>query len=152
VPQTFRTLVTFQSSAFNTSEVREYFINACCFGDDAANWLMARLRAQGLQVADSPGQEDFGWYFTFHAGGTEHCFLLGYRPSDGEEAGAWMGWLEKHCGLIGSLFGGRRRGIRREAIEAIHQALATAPEIRNSRWHLQAEFDKGHEELGTLVP
>ena len=31
-----RTVVTFQSSAFNTSERKDYFINNCCYGDDVA--------------------------------------------------------------------------------------------------------------------
>jgi hypothetical protein len=152
VPDSFRTLVTFQSSAFNTSEPREYFINDCCFGDDAAKWLINRLRANGIQAAEAPDQEDFGWYFTFHAGGAEHCFVLGYRPPDGEEEGTWMGWVERHCGFVASMLGRRRRGIQREAVQAIHEILASAQEIRNPRWHLQADFDKLREDLGTPAP
>jgi hypothetical protein len=29
-----RTVVTFNSSAFNTTQPKSYFINDCCFGDD----------------------------------------------------------------------------------------------------------------------
>ena len=40
-----RTVVTFRSSAFNTTESKDYFINECCFGDDAARWIIERLTA-----------------------------------------------------------------------------------------------------------
>src|SRR5437016_2303767 len=54
------TEAAFRSSAFNTSVVKPYFINECCFGDDLAEWMIARLRANGIQTDDKPGQEDFG--------------------------------------------------------------------------------------------
>jgi len=34
--------VIFQSTAFNTSQPKDYFINDCCYGDDVARWLMER--------------------------------------------------------------------------------------------------------------
>ncbi len=104
-----KTVVTFKSTAFNFSEPKEYFINACCFGDDVAKWLMKQLNEKGFQTAKAPGQEDFGWYFIFQAGGIEHCFVIGHRPGDNSEKGVWIGWLERHRGLIASLFGGRKR-------------------------------------------
>ena len=47
---------TFRTSAFNTSEVRDYFINDCCFGDDLAKWMMGRLREAGVETDDEPGR------------------------------------------------------------------------------------------------
>lgn len=62
-----KTEVYFLSSAFNCTQPKDYFINDCCFGDDVARWLIQQLRTQGVQTAE-PGQEDFGWYFTFYVG------------------------------------------------------------------------------------
>jgi hypothetical protein len=42
-----RTVVTFESTAFNMAEPKEYFINPCCFGDDVAEWLIGELPRQG---------------------------------------------------------------------------------------------------------
>jgi hypothetical protein len=38
-----RTIATFNSDAFNTTEEKDYFINPSCFGDDAARWLLNSL-------------------------------------------------------------------------------------------------------------
>lgn len=147
-----RTVVTFQSSAFNTSEPRPYFINPECFGDDVARWLGERLRAGGMRADEAPGQEDFGWYFEYDAPEGRHCVVLGYRPPDGDEPGAWIGWVERSRGLVGSLLGRRRHGISPAALDALHEALAGAAEIRHVRWHHRADFDRGREETGTASP
>jgi hypothetical protein len=147
-----RTLVTFKSAAFNTTEPRDYFINPCSFGDDACRWLMERLRQQGLQTDPEPGQEDFGWYFGFTVPDGGHSFVTTFRPSGAEaEPGLWIAWVERDRSLLGSLFGGRKRGISPTATSAIHHALA-APEITNVRWHLSADFDIGQEDRGTPEP
>ena len=77
-----RTVVTFRSSAFNTSEHKPYFINPGCFGDDLAQWLMGEMRRRRVETDDKPGQEDFGWYFDFQIAGISSTFVLGYRPGD----------------------------------------------------------------------
>ncbi len=145
-----RTLVTFQSSAFNTTETREHYINPGCFGDDLCEWMVARLKENGVE-AQEPGQEDFGWYFYFTISDGEHCFITGYRPEDDEDAGTWIGWLEKSKGLLSSLFGGRSKGISPAAAAAIHSVLSASPDIRNVRWHEKADFDRGLEE-GSPTP
>lgn len=43
-----RTLVTFKSTAFNTTEEKETFINPGCFGDDVGKWLIRELRSRGV--------------------------------------------------------------------------------------------------------
>src|SRR5262245_9384590 len=123
---------SFKSSAFNTSDVREYFINDCCFGDDLAKWLIARLRAAGLDTDDEPGQEDFGWYFNFHVAAGPHCCVVAYHEDEPE--GTWHVTLERQLGLIRSVFGGRGHGIDAQAIDAIRNALESAPEIRELQW------------------
>ncbi len=146
-----RTLTTFESSAFNTTEPREYFINPNCFGDDLAKWLLAALRRAGLKADEEPGQEDFGWYFDFTVPEGEHCVVVGFRPGDPAPQGCWIAWLERSRGFLGSLFGGRQCGIAPSAVAALHAALQ-APEIRNLRWHEKHNFDAMREELGSDAP
>jgi len=148
---TVKTVVTFESSAFNMSEPREYFINPCCFGDDVARWLTEQLRSKGYQVAQAPGQEDFGWYFGFRVSGIDYCLVIGHRPGDNNEEGLWIGWLER-TGFVVSLMGARKRGIKPDAARAIHEILSGSPQIQNVRWHFQRDFDDGHEDMGTPDP
>lgn len=108
MPATIRTVVTFQSVAFNTSEHRDYFTNPGCFGDDVAIWLIEELRKRKFETAAKPGQEDFGWYFTFHVSGIEYCLVIGYCPEEvTEEVFGLVGWsgavaLFLHCLVFAS--------------------------------------------------
>jgi hypothetical protein len=147
-----KTLVTFKSAAFNMSEPKEYFINACCFGDDVARWLAEQLRSRGHQAAEAPGQEDFGWYFRFRVSGFEHCFVIGHRPGGDTEEGLWIGWLERSRGFVASLLGARRRGIQPAAARAIHEVLSSSPQIQEVQWHFERNFEAGREDLGTPEP
>jgi hypothetical protein len=147
-----RTVVTFESTIFNTTEPKEYFINPGCFGDDVANWLISELRKQGLRTDEKPDQEDFGWYLNFTITRLGHTFAIGYRPTGESEQGTWIGWVERNRGFIRSLFGGRKRGIHASAVEAIHNILSSSSQIQDVRWHFQHDFDKGLEERGALSP
>jgi len=146
-----KTIATFESTAFNTREQKDYFINPGTFGDDVAKWLIGRLRQAGLRTDAEPGQEDFGWYLGFHVPEGEHCVILVFRPEDAVPDGCWIAWLERSRGFLGWLFGGRQRGIAASAVGAVHQALQ-APEIRNLRWHEKKHLDALREELGTPEP
>ena len=115
-----RTLVTFRSSAFNTSEPQPYFINENSFGDDLARWLIAHLRAGGVSVNDTPGQEDFGWFFEFDVPEGKHCCVLGLRPVDDPNESNWVAWIERSRGFLGSIFGLRKQGIAPSALSALH--------------------------------
>jgi hypothetical protein len=147
-----RTVVTFESSLFNTSDPKDYFINPCCFGDDVAIWLAEQLRAKGYEAEGKPGQEDFGWYFTFRISGIEDCFVIGHRPTGEEEVGVWIGGLERGRGLVASLLGRRKRGIEMVAAQAIHQILSRSPQIWNIRWHFERDFNGGHQKSGAPQP
>jgi hypothetical protein len=145
-----RTTVLFKSTAFNTTERRPYFINDCCFGDDVARWLIARLRANGVETDPEPGQEDFGWYFGYRTQEGKYCFVLGYRPDD--PAGDWIGTIERDCGLIASLLGGRSRGISQRSLDVIHEALHGATELTAVSWHRRSDFERGDETKGAPNP
>jgi hypothetical protein len=147
-----RTVVTFESTAFNMTETKEYFINPCCFGDDLANWLISELRKRGVKTDKRPDQEDFGWYLNFEVTGIGHTFVIGHRPTGESEQGTWIGWLERNRGFVASLFGARERGIHASAAEAIDNILSSSSQIQDVRWHFQHDFDKGLEERSALSP
>jgi len=112
---------------------------------DSRQWVIGELRKQGVKTDEQPGQEDFGWYLNFEVAGSGHYFVIGHRPTDESEAGTWIGWLERSRGLIGSVLGGRKRGIQPLAAEAIHKILSSSPLVRDVRWHFERDFDNGNE-------
>ena len=116
-----RTFVTFRAPSFNQSEVKEYFINPCCFGDDLARWLIVELQSRGVEVDEEPGQEDFGWYLSFRH--NDHCYtvILGSRE-DETEAADWLCWIEGPS--KGILFFGRKRHADRETLQLLHEILS----------------------------
>ena len=142
-----RTLVTFRSNKFNTSEIKSNYINPCCFGGDVAQWLVQQLTSSGVAVEPKIGQEDFGWYLGFQCGSYRYHFVLGYNPD-----GFWMGWLERQRGLLGRFFGARKKEIQLDAANAIHSILASSGIVSNVRWHLEKDFDALGEDSGTRAP
>ena len=147
---TLRRNFIFQSPAFNTTEPKDYFINECCFGDDLARWFIERLKVRGIHTESEPGQEDFGWYMTFRVGETGYDLVIAYRPGDKGKLGDWMCTVERSAGLVGSLFGGRKRGIAPDALEPLHSVLSTASEISNLRWFTDEDYQR--EENGQTTP
>lgn len=147
-----RTIVTFQSDAFNTEVRRDYFINECCYGDDLCNWLIERLSADGVQCDVQADQEDHGWYFNFMLGMERYCFVCSYRQGDETDPGMWIGWIERAVGFMASIFGGRDKEISVEAPAKIHKALASNPQITEIRWHSKKTFDRGDETAGAPQP
>ena len=147
-----RTQFTFRSLAFNTPQSRAEYINPGNYGDDLARWLMRRLRSTGVSVEEGPGQEDHGWYLSFTAAGLPHTVIVGHREGDDSYPSDWVGWVERDASFLVSLFGGRRRGIAPEAVQAVHRALSAAPEVEKLTWHEAADFNAGREELGSPQP
>jgi hypothetical protein len=145
-----RAVVTFKSSAFNTTERKPYFLNDCCFGDDVARWLIARLRGAGVETDREPNQEDFGWYFGFRTVDGSFTVVLSFRP-DGD-TGDWIATIERDCGLVASVFGGRSRGIALSAVTSMDVVMQKAPELERVRWHKLTDFRRGNESDGTPDP
>jgi hypothetical protein len=143
-----KTVATFRSSKFNTTETKDYFINPECFGDDLARWLISRLRSTGTSTADGPGQEDFGWYFDFVAPEGPHTCVIGFRADDS----TWVIWTERRRGLIASIFGARNRDISNEGVKLLHRALSDTLEITDLRWHERKDFDAGREDRSSAEP
>jgi hypothetical protein len=133
-----KTVAVFESTAFNHSEPQEYFINPCCFGDDLAKWLMGELAQRGVRVDDEPGQEDFGWYFEYSVNEERYCLVI---SSDGE--GEWYLVLERACGMLASLFGGRHRNVGSGGLDVVREILEQLDKVENLRWLPWKQFRQG---------
>lgn len=137
-----KTIFQFRSNSFNATVPQDYFINPSCYGDDLAVWIMRKLQQDGIATSSTPEQEDFGWYFTYSIRNKEYCVVVGFQPNDVSTGDCWIGEIERHVGFVGSILGGRHRGIDEEAIAVIDDVLKAEPEIRDLEW-----FD-GTEKLG----
>ena len=129
-----KTEFSFKSTAFNCTEPKDYFINPGCFGDDLAGWMIGELNARGMKTMEAPGQEDFGWYFTFWVEGIEHCVVLGFQPNDASTGDQWLGWIERQVGFFLSITGGRKRGILPAAVGEINDILMSSKHISDLTW------------------
>lgn len=152
-----KTIITFRSESFNTSDSRPYFINPCCFGDDLCHFLIAKLKDAGLECDEKPGQEDFGWYFNFKFNSHAYCLIAAFRPDDEEtgsspDSGLWNLYLERAAGFMAPIFGARNKGLDEAIAQKLHSILSTTNEFSELRWHFRKDFDAGREELGTSQP
>lgn len=129
-----KTVFQFRSSDFNITDSRDYFINTGCFGDDLAQWMIDKLSKRGIATSPAPSQEDFGWYFRYSIQNKEYCVVIGFQPNDVSVGDCWIGEIERHVGLVGSILGKRREGIDEVAIEIIDRVLRSSPEIRDLEW------------------
>ena len=148
----FRTVVTFESSDFNVSESKDYYINPDCFGDGLARWLLAELKQKGISTDNEPDQEDFGWFFNFKLLNTEYCLIVGHIDVRNDNNAKWFLALERNCGSLASMFGGRKRGLNKVSAEIIHSVLSDSSLINKIRWHYRNNFHRGIHDLGESKP
>jgi hypothetical protein len=134
-PQPGQTVVTFNSTAFNHTERKPYFINDCCFGDDLLKWMITELTQQGVKTIGEPEQEDFGWYLTFEVAGTQYFFLTSYRPDDFATGATWIGFIERVASPLARLLRREKHGVDPAAPEAIHRAISSSAQIHDIRWY-----------------
>jgi hypothetical protein len=89
--------VMFTTSRFNLSDVKEHFINPCCFGEDVAAWIRQPLETKGWTL-DEPGQEDWGWYAEAKSGDQSYVLNIGGNSSEDSSQpniGEWRIAVEK---------------------------------------------------------
>ncbi|MDY6835662.1 MAG: hypothetical protein SVY53_12760 [Chloroflexota bacterium] len=149
-----RTLVTFKNSSFNTTDDREYFINPCNYGEDVAFWIADGLEQFGATVSrkrEFPAQEDFGWFVNFRIANQSYCLVVGARSED-ENDYEWVVWLERDCGILATLLGGRRRHIEQDAVELVHRVITSSPTTADIRWYNWKDYDSGKEDLASDRP
>jgi len=141
-----RSLVTFTTSEFALSAD-----NSEPLGRGLALWLVNAVKAKGCLVPGLPEQEDFGWYFDFEVGEVPHCFVLGGRVELGGEI-TWIANVERRRRFLSSVFGGRKRGIRSEALVLMNEVVRSIPSVSSVAWHVESAFDRGDESQGADSP
>ena len=144
-----RTIATFQSSRFNTTEPREYFLNPGCFGDDCAQWLIASLKASGVGSVAEPWQEDWGWQTRVEQEDARVLISIGLVPEDPPH---WLLMLEEEQSLGGRLLRRAHPQAMTGVTDMIHRALVAEPATRELRWHVKADWDAGRVDQGSASP
>jgi hypothetical protein len=94
--------ITIETDLFEHREVKPYFINPFCFGDDFATRLCGRLSpliAEGFHFTD-PIQEDYGWGFWASHQGDRFWIALSY-VGDGpqDDPAQWVISVDYSAGL-----------------------------------------------------
>lgn len=116
-----RNAVRFRSTKYNTTEVKEYFINDICFGEDLAHELADGLKTKGLKIYE-PWQEDWGWQF-----GTSDCLIsVGF---DGEE---WRVDIGQNLGFFDKLRG--KTVDASQIVEGINAIIKSDPANSDVQW------------------
>ena len=104
-PSSVRTVIRFTSSAFNCTDVKDYFINPGCFGDDLAMLIASKWHAQGYDV-QPPFQEDWGWSALLKYGSTWYSLDVGLfdsgRATETNPC-VWLMFIRRSCGFWESL-------------------------------------------------
>jgi hypothetical protein len=123
-------IVTFRSSAFNTSTPEKHFISRRAYGGDLANWLIYELARHDAAVEPMIGQRDTGWMVRFRFHGATYDFLARYRGGPD-----WVGFLERRRGIVGRLFHGPQKNVEFDAVRLIDAVLSSSELISDIRWH-----------------
>jgi hypothetical protein len=124
-----RLIVTFRSSAFNTSTPEKHFVSRRAYGGDLANWLIYELPRYDAAVEPIIGQKDAGWIVRFRFRGATYDFLARYRGPD------WVGLLERRRGIVGRLFHRQQKDVEFDAVRLIDAVLSSSELISDIRWH-----------------
>jgi hypothetical protein len=122
-------IVSFRSTAFNTSTPEKHFVSVRAFGSDLANWLIHELVRRDAAVEPMIGHKDVGWIVRFNFGGATYDFLIVYRgPS-------WLGLLERRRGILARIFHGQPKNVEFDALRLIDEVLSSSGLISDVRWH-----------------
>lgn len=130
-----RTVATFRSLSFNTTEEKESFVNPGCFGDDVVQALVDGLAEDGYEVDPEPGAEDFGWFGRFQYDADDvYDLIVTFQPIGGPGDGVWWVHVARSGTPLSSNF--RRRGgeVQTEAAVAVHDVLARHEAVAGLRW------------------
>jgi hypothetical protein len=121
-------IVTFRSSAFNTSTREKYFVTARPYGSDVANWLLNELNSREPRAEASIGQRNNGWSIRFSSGGAKHQFVIVYRTPH------WVGSLERAPRMVDRFLRRRPRPVESEAVLLINSILSSSELVDDVRW------------------
>lgn len=123
----------FRTARFNLSEVKPHFINPCCFGEDLAAWLNTELVTRGYE-AETPGQEDWGWYLPLRRGGDSYYLdISGNADQEGSNHGEWRVMVEKRRSIWDRLTGRNRITVKDSLFGVLENLLRSQPDFCDIR-------------------
>lgn len=127
--------ILFDTDRFNLSETKEHFINPCCFGDDLANWLRAKLLERGIPTIE-PGQEDWGWYIESRLGGNSYFIGIGGAAEESAPKSNLGEWriMKKHRSLWEKLGGKNRTSLDDPIFAVIREILEREDDFKSIRY------------------
>jgi hypothetical protein len=121
-----------ETDLFNSTEVKDNFINPECFGEDFAGWLRPRLSEPPYQ-ADEPIQEDWGWAILVKKNPDTFTIAIGLMGEGSEsETAEWrigLSW-ERTLNLPRSLFKGPDPAAFQGLRDRLESSLRAEPRIR----------------------
>ena len=121
-----------ETDLFEHRTVKDDFINPCCFGEDFAAWLQARLAGLTGFVLDTPLMEDYGWgFWCKHATGTIWVALGCESEGPVEGPATWMITVEwRDAKLLQRWFGKPDEAAFEAFAGRLWQVLQSEPRIR----------------------
>lgn len=124
--------ILFKTSRFNLSKVGEHFINPCCFGEDLAAWLLAKLSGRNIEVGQ-PYQEDWGWELPAKQGSNSYYLCMSGNSDNGanEDAGEWRIIVEKRRSIWKRVSGAGKIGVDDAMVALIEEILCCESTIRD---------------------
>ena len=122
-------IVSFRSTAFNTSTPEKHFVSVRAFGSDLANWLIHELARRDAAVEPMIGHQDAGWMVRFNFRGATYDFVTLYRGP------VWLGLLERRRGILARIFHGQPKNVEFDALRLIDEVLSSSDLISDVRWH-----------------
>ena len=123
--------ILFKTSRFNLSKVGEHFINPCCFGEDLAAWLRAKLVERNIETFQ-PYQEDWGWELPASLGPDSYDLCMsGNADGSSMNEGEWRIIVEKKRSLWQRLSGKGRIAQNDEMTGLVEQILSGDPTLRD---------------------
>jgi hypothetical protein len=127
--------IVFRTSRFNLSKVGGHFINPCCFGEDVAIWLRAKLAERSVKARESY-QEDWGWELPVAYGDDSYYLCIGGNSDElrgNPDEGEWGIIVEKKRSIKQRLTGKGKIAVTDEMAKIIEEILGTEPAIRDVR-------------------
>lgn len=127
----------FETARFNLSAVGAHFINPCCFGEDAAAWLRARLGERGIDAGE-PCQEDWGWALGAAHAGERYVLGVGGVPAEdaasrGPDRGEWRIIVERRRSLRDRLTGRGHMTADDPLLRVVRELLQREPDFSRVR-------------------
>jgi hypothetical protein len=125
------TFAEFRSSKFPPYEGEEEQINPGRWGRRLAEYFVAKLPAQGLDVGE-PTAEDWGWYLPVEVDGAKLALCCGHQYGDDD---TFICFTDPQQPVTRTLF--RKVDVTAQLtrlVAAVDAVLAADPEVRELSW------------------